>query len=140
MSDGSLIFDTGSIGVDHNIFDGTSVGEQNYSNEKDAWVTMNIVQGQVANARYAFGGKCSWKSNGNAQRTALCIGNGQTYQAVQGGINGDRYGNGNGPCMCDTATSCDTDTCNWLHKCGNCKSTNVIEIYYTGKCDLYLPL
>ena len=127
MGDGSLIFDTGSIDVGDNIFDGTSVGEQNYSNEKDAWVTMNIVQGQVPNARFAFGGKCSWKSNKYAQRTTFCIGNGQTYQAVLGGINGDRHGNG--PCMCDTA-----------HTCGKCKSTNVIEIYYTGKCDLYLPL
>ena len=129
MSDGSLIFDTGSIDVDDNIFGGSRVGKQNYSNEKDAWVTMNIVQGQVPNARFAFGSKCSWKSNTYAQRTTFCIGNGQTYQAVQGGINGDRYGNGNGPCMCDTERSC-----------GYCESTNVIEIYYTGKCDLYLPV
>ena len=85
-----MIFDTGSIDVDFNIFDGTNVGEQKYSNEKDAWVTMNIVQGQVPKARFAFGGKCSWKSNKYAQRTTFCIGNGHTYQAVLGGKNGDR--------------------------------------------------
>ena len=69
-SDGSLIFETGSITVDDNIFDGTSVGEQSYSNEKDAWVTTNIVQGH--NARYASGAKCSWAS-ANGQNVAVWV-------------------------------------------------------------------
>ena len=102
----------------HNIFDGTSVGEQLYTNGKDAWVATNIVNGHKA--RFAQGEKCSWGSGG--QRTTLCIGNGQTFQSVLGGINGDGYGNGNGPCMCNTA-----------ELCGTCKSKNIIEIYHLGK-------
>ena len=112
--------------MDGNIFDGTSVGEQSYSNGKDAWVTTNIVEGH--NARYATGEKCSWGTK-IGQRTTLCIGNGQTFQAVLGGINGDKYGNGNGPCMCDTA-----------HMCGKCTSNNIIEIYHIGKFDTFSPV
>ena len=121
-SDGLLIFETGSIAVENNIFDATSVGEHLYSNGKDAWVTTNIVEGH--RARFASGATCSW--GGSGQRTTLCIGNGQTFQSVLGGINGDSYGNGNGPCMCDTA-----------ELCGLCESKNIIEIYHLGKFNIF---
>ena len=119
--DGSTIFDTGIIDVKQNIFDSSTFGLNSYTNGKDIWVVTDIASGQNGSLKNV-GDRCgsSFAENDYQQRTIFCVSDGENYQLMIGGINGDKYGNGNGPWMCKTSQQCGSH------------SENVIEIYYLG--------
>ena len=59
---------------------------------------------------------CASKLRPNSQRSTFCVSDGTNFQSIIGGINGDSYGNGHGPCMCNSNNIC-----------GECTSTAQLD-------------
>jgi len=116
----TLLFETGAIDVDRNIFDGSINGKSGYTNSNDGWLGTNIIDGQTTVDNLPSNKHCGWLGNGAPQRSAICVSDGTHWQALVGGLNGDIYVPGNGPYMCQLDNMCGTP------------SANTIEIYYKG--------
>jgi len=116
--DGSfnLNFETGAFALQENVFV-TKSGLYSETSETGAVFKVEQVDGQQG--RLIYGSRCaSVHSNGYRQRTTFCVAKGGQYQSILGGINGDNYGNGRGPCMCNPNSMC-----------GHCGSSSIVEIY-----------
>lgn len=115
----NLEFETGAFALAENVFVKTS-GLYSQTNDAGAVFKMDQVSDQTGSQIY--GDQCQNMytfPHGGPIRTTFCVTSGSApYQAIVGGMNNDRYGNGNGACMCNVRTIC-----------GICNSDSVVEIY-----------